>query len=867
MHAPISKDIATAKNVIATQGSNKSIDDLFKLAKSLKNENDFGHARQVLKIARDKLPAGADEALKRKLVQQHALCTYKDPDLPIDERLDQALEILKLEKLNTTTDQETLGLAGAIYKRKWEVDGQTKHLETSLFYYRRGHEQGVDDDNLGYTGINAAFVLDLLAAEEESAEALDAGQPSEVAKERRQKAQDIRGEIVKKLEGFLENPLKKTKETLEKDWWFIVTLAEAYFGLQEYENARKWLSKAAEFKEKDNTKEDEGKSVARWEFETTARQLASLARLHMKGEGSLAAFERSPAWSTLLVLLKNNEACARTAFLGKVGLALSGGGFRASLFHIGVLAKLAELDMLRHVEVLSCVSGGSIIGAYYYLELRKFLQETADHKDAITRQNYVDIVMRVQEQFLEAVQRNIRTRVVLNPVSNLLMLLRPSYSRTSRLADLFDEEIFSKIADKDQKGDKPRVLNQLFVVPLNSDGKKDEKFQPKYDNWKRHAKVPTLILNATTLNTGHNWQFTASWMGEPPWSIVSEIDNTYRLRRMYYCEAPEKHRNVRLGQAVAASACVPGLFPPLALPGLYKGKTIRLVDGGVHDNQGISSLLEQGCTVLLVSDASGQMDAEDDPKGSMLQVPLRSTSILMSRVRGAQYSDLVDRKRSLRLRGLMFVHIAKDLDSPPVEWAGCLDPKLVSSKPLTSYNVHKEMQKRLASIRTDLDSFSQAEAYALMASGYLMTDCEFKKHIKGFPVPDPISVKWSFENVMQLLQTDPELTEEAKKFAKLLETASQQGFKVWRQSFLLKTVASLVGLALGFVLLWSSIDKILMLLQQLPLASIGVALVAITVILILIALTGSLLSLIHLKFFDKKYLSLGEIDEIVGEKH
>ena len=47
----------------------------------------------------------------------------------------------------------------------------------------------------------------------------------------------------------------------------------------------------------------------------------------------------------------------------KLGLALSGGGFRASLFHIGVLARMAELDLLRHVGVLSTVSGGSIIGA------------------------------------------------------------------------------------------------------------------------------------------------------------------------------------------------------------------------------------------------------------------------------------------------------------------------------------------------------------------------------------------------------------------------------------------------------------------------------------------------------------------------
>ena len=51
----------------------------------------------------------------------------------------------------------------------------------------------------------------------------------------------------------------------------------------------------------------------------------------------------------------------------KTGLALSGGGLRASLFHIGVLGRLAELDLLRQVDVISTVSGGSIIGAYYYL--------------------------------------------------------------------------------------------------------------------------------------------------------------------------------------------------------------------------------------------------------------------------------------------------------------------------------------------------------------------------------------------------------------------------------------------------------------------------------------------------------------------
>ena len=68
------------------------------------------------------------------------------------------------------------------------------------------------------------------------------------------------------------------------------------------------------------------------------------------------------------------EEMARSARLGKVGLALSGGGFRASFYHNGVLARLAEADVLRLVDVLSTVSGGSIVGAHYYLLLRNLLE-------------------------------------------------------------------------------------------------------------------------------------------------------------------------------------------------------------------------------------------------------------------------------------------------------------------------------------------------------------------------------------------------------------------------------------------------------------------------------------------------------------
>ena len=47
---------------------------------------------------------------------------------------------------------------------------------------------------------------------------------------------------------------------------------------------------------------------------------------------------------------------------GKVGLALSGGGIRAAFVHLGVLARLAECDMLRSVQAISCVSGARFAG-------------------------------------------------------------------------------------------------------------------------------------------------------------------------------------------------------------------------------------------------------------------------------------------------------------------------------------------------------------------------------------------------------------------------------------------------------------------------------------------------------------------------
>jgi hypothetical protein len=43
------------------------------------------------------------------------------------------------------------------------------------------------------------------------------------------------------------------------------------------------------------------------------------------------------------------------------------------------------------------------------------------------------------------------------------------------------------------------------------------------------------------------------------------------------------------------------------VPKIFDDLTIELVDGGVHDNQGVEGLVDRGCTHRIISDGSGQM--------------------------------------------------------------------------------------------------------------------------------------------------------------------------------------------------------------------------------------------------------------------
>ena len=48
----------------------------------------------------------------------------------------------------------------------------------------------------------------------------------------------------------------------------------------------------------------------------------------------------------------------------KIGLALSGGGFRATLYHIGLVRYLRDAGLLSQVTDIAAVSGGSVFAAH-----------------------------------------------------------------------------------------------------------------------------------------------------------------------------------------------------------------------------------------------------------------------------------------------------------------------------------------------------------------------------------------------------------------------------------------------------------------------------------------------------------------------
>ncbi len=395
----------------------------------------------------------------------------------------------------------------------------------------------------------------------------------------------------------------------------------------------------------------------------------------------------------------------------RIGLALSGGGFRAALFHLGVIRRLEELGVMKYVQTISAVSGGAIIAAYYATEMEKRLRGRAN--DLCGHESIDAVRLAIFEEittcFFRGLDHNMRSRALVfmpfyHPILFIRAVLGRNYSRSDIMQREYDKWFYRKA-----------TLDHLPSVTWSS----------SKDTCDPHPRTgPKVILNTTSLLDGERRSFAR----EP----VVGLRELHRVNRNV----------IPISRVVGASSGVPGVFPPTVVSG------DRLVDGGVSDNQGTDALIEefdaqdpkladnQGrlcADILLVSDASGQMQPVHRMSHRFLKVLPRTASILQFQLRKKTIGHLLawKNKNTTSRREFAFVHLLLNLkDRREAPQTGEESQHRAENPPDCGPvpRVPTEYISPLSDVRTDLDQFNPIERECLMYHGYTLIDAQIRKH-------------------------------------------------------------------------------------------------------------------------------------------
>ena len=256
--------------------------------------------------------------------------------------------------------------------------------------------------------------------------------------------------------------------------------------------------------------------------------------------------------------------------LGSIALSLSGGRGRAAGFHLGTLAYLNRVDLLKDVSILSSVSGGSLVAAKYALTLK-----TAPDDESLD-----DTFRRFYQEF----------------------------RRFSRHVDLM-WRVFTKLGARRerQSSRKSGRQNATLAVADIYDESRDFLNGARFDVFwgPREIHIQELVINATEFKTGLAFRFHKGADQRRSGNIFVPLPESWA-------------RKARLADIVAASACIPIGMEPIFFPQDFrwpedepklcdeieeyvahrcgsdmrgnKVDSVSLMDGAVYDNQGIDSV-------------------------------------------------------------------------------------------------------------------------------------------------------------------------------------------------------------------------------------------------------------------------------------
>lgn len=274
------------------------------------------------------------------------------------------------------------------------------------------------------------------------------------------------------------------------------------------------------------------------------------------------------------------------------GLAMSGGGLRATLFHLGALMRLRELGYLERLDRVSGVSGGSIMAAILakaWPRLQEAGFTAAAFEEHVTRPT------------LHFAQQKMDAWVI-------GMGLVPFVNPSDRLAAWFERELSGQM-----------TLDELPVHPR-------------------------FVFNAATLATGVSWRFSRPYMGDSRIGLV-------RRPRVKVARAVAASASfppfvaplvLRLsGMEVEQPAGATLLDRPQYAS---LGKEVRLLDGGAYDNLAIEQV-EGRCRVVLASDAGGNLSVDTRTWRYHLWWPLirRTLDLAVEGGRAQRRRALIDR--------------------------------------------------------------------------------------------------------------------------------------------------------------------------------------------------------------------------------
>ncbi|MBP3954079.1 patatin-like phospholipase family protein [Gemmata sp. G18] len=350
----------------------------------------------------------------------------------------------------------------------------------------------------------------------------------------------------------------------------------------------------------------------------------------------------------------------------RTGLTLSGGGFRATLFHLGVVRFLYEEGLLANVTHVCSVSGGSVLAAHLVLNWERYTG-TPEQFDAAAG------------ELVAFVRADVRGRVI-----------------------------------------RPWVVSFLAVAPRFRGARwwRTALLQREYDRLYRGATLgavaapgrPEVQLLATSFTTGHLVAFGSN-RGNVELRFGQEPGAGPDDRQAVPVPVPVAA--VPVGLAVAASSAFPPLFPPVRVDHATFGvapdcfpRPHYLTDGGVYDNLGTRRMLQlfppnERLDLLVVSDAQRALAAEYGNDYSLITGRTsRCVDLMMDRVSWFEHGYARERLRS----GGRLLH--------------CTLPQAAADVIDRPYAPGPSEQLAVATARTDLDAFSDDEIDAIVHQGY-----------------------------------------------------------------------------------------------------------------------------------------------------